>query len=116
MKFRLLALAALVGCATTSGARLDWNTDVRVVVTNQHWLDQVVYADCGFRTRVGVAGGLRTTTLRLPPSCVDRMVSFIADPIGSTSVSVSDGLTAMAGDRLALTIPAVANGYIFLSR
>lgn len=114
MKLRHLVMAALVGCASTSSA---WYTPpATVVVTNQHWLDQVIYADCGLRMRVGVAGGLRTTTLRLPAACVDRMVSFAADPIGSNSISVSDGLTAMAGDRLALTIPAVSNGYLFLSR
>ena len=113
MKLKLLALAALVGCASVPAGNLP---AASVVVTNDHWLDQVVYANCGTTIRVGVARGLGETTLRLPVACVDRSVSFTVDPIGSNSRSVSDAITAVAYDRLALTIPSYDNGYLFISR
>jgi hypothetical protein len=113
VRLRSLFLAALVGCATLPAGDLP---RADVVVTNQHWLDQVVYANCGVPVRLGVAGGLRTTTLRLPSPCLDRVVSFTVDPIGSNLISRSDGLSVVAGETLALQIPAYTNGYIFLSR
>jgi hypothetical protein len=105
-------MAALVGCATT----VHYRPTPTVVVTNQHWLDQVVYANCGPRVRMGVARGLGQTTLKLPYTCVDRVVSFTVDPIGSNRQSHSDAIATMVDDRLALEIPAVDNGYVFLSR
>lgn len=113
MKLRLLALAALVGCASIPAGNLP---AASVVVSNDHWLDHVVYANCGTQIRVGVARGLGETTLRLPVACVDRVVSFTVDPIGADRRSTSDAIGTVAYDRLALTIPSYDNGYIFLSR
>lgn len=113
MKLRHLVMAALVGCATFPASSLP---RADVVVSNRHWLDHVVYAECGSRVRIGVAGGLRTTTLHIPTACLDRVVSFAVDPIGANSVSRSDGLAVVAGETLALEIPAYTNGYVFLSR
>lgn len=104
----------LLACFTHSGIIPQLRAYVRV--RNDHWLEQVVYANCGSRIRTGVAGGNRETLLRVPRECFDREVVFTTDPIGSNEVSRSDGIALVAGDVLTLHIPAFYNGYLFLSR
>jgi hypothetical protein len=83
---------------------------------NQHWLEQVVYANCGGKVRIGIAGGLKETLLQVPFECLGRSTSFLTDPIGSEEVSMSDAVIVEAGDVWRVSIPAVFNGYLFLSK
>lgn len=104
----------LIACSTQTGIIPQLRAYVRV--QNDHWLDHVIYANCGGRIRVGVSGGVRQTLLRIPRGCEDRETAFAADPIGSYAVSRSDAMPVVAGDVLSLRIPAFFNGYLILYR
>ena len=111
---RALLMAVLVGCASAQASMPRSRAYLRV--RNDHWLEQVVYADCGAHIRMGAAGSMRETLLKVPRECEDRSVSFSTDPIGSAEVSRSDAVEARPGDVLRLHVPAFFNGYLFLSR
>jgi hypothetical protein len=110
---RLLGALLLCACA---GVQAIPQIRSYVRVRNDHWLEQVVYATCGSRVRIGVAPSLQETLLRVPRECEDRSVSFSSDPIGSHEVSRSDGMLMTSGDVVRLHIPAFFNGYLYLSR
>jgi len=106
-------LAVLTACASVQTVS---QTRAYLRVRNDHWLEQVVYANCGSKIRMGTATGIRETLLKVPRACEDRSVSFSTDPIGSNEISQSDALDVHAGDVLQLHVPALFNGYLFLSR
>ena len=79
-----------------------------VVVDNRGYSDMTIYVVSGARrTRVGTAGGLRQTSLTIPPSSIGNggSISFVADPIGGTRQSFSTEVYVRAGETITLTIP-----------
>lgn len=114
MKRVLLVFAVLTACVPASSVTPKLRSYLRV--RNDHWLEQVVYADCGAHIRMGTVGGINEALLRVPRACEDRNVFFSTDPIGAHDVSRSDALEIRPGDVLLLHVPAFFNGYLFLSR
>jgi hypothetical protein len=59
------------------------------------------------RVRLGMAPGLNTTTFRIPRDLVTGgSVRFLADPVGSARVPVSEEISVFPGDEIVLVIPA----------
>lgn len=77
-----------------------------VTVRNDNWLDAVVYAVRGAsRVRLGTVSGLSTTTLKAPTSYApDGTFQLLVDPIGSTTVFMTDGFVVSPGQRVELSI------------
>jgi len=115
---RLLLPLLLLFLVTCTSGTLDTPSRLRTYlrVVNNNWLEQVVYANCGSRIRIGVARGINETLLRIPEECVGREVFITTDPIGSSEISKSDALAVERGDVLDVVVPAIYNGYLFLSR
>lgn len=117
-----LALSAAACASSTSRdaagpapmARADSTADrtenaggIEVQVDNQSINDVSVYLlKAGSRWLVGQAGGLRTTTLRIPGSVtpVDLRVRLLADPIGGNRTAVTPLLIVPKGQRIYWTI------------
>jgi hypothetical protein len=77
-------------------------------VDNQSYTDMTIYVvRGGQRVRLGMAGGLKATTLTIPSTLVfgSTPMRFIADPIGAGRGPVSDEITVKAGDEVGLIIP-----------
>lgn len=106
-----LALTLTAGLVACGGARRtppDAQPETTVEVDNQGFLDMTIYLIAGSaRIRLGIAGGARVTTLRIPPQYVFGVSSlqFLADPIGGRRAPVSDTINVSPGDRLRLVIP-----------
>jgi hypothetical protein len=78
-------------------------------VDNQSIADMTIYAvRGGQRIRLGLATGLRVSTFTIPSSLIfgATPLKFLADPIGSNRLPVSDEITVSPGDVVTLTIPA----------
>ena len=115
--FRKTLLTLLLTACASTGAYP--RTYAWVRVKNSHWLEHVVYAQCGgANVRIGEARGLGNTTLRLPSWCVNlgRGVAFVVDPIGSPERSASDYIGVRPGETLILEIPPRTNGDLFVRR
>jgi hypothetical protein len=105
--FLTSALLILSTCMYSKGPQQpEQPTTLRV--DNQSLLDMTIYAIRGSqRVRLGIAGGLRVTTLTIPSSLVFGVTSmrFLADPIGSNRTPISEEITVAAGDEIGLLIP-----------
>ena len=110
---KLLLVAALCSvapaCASSSTNAAAASREVTtVVVDNQALLDMTIYVLRGSqRIRLGIAGGLQKTRLTIPTGVVNGASSlrFIADPIGSNRLPVSEEVTISEGDEIGLQIP-----------
>lgn len=105
----LLVAACLVvpACAST-GANASREEPAVVVVDNRALLDHTIYVLRGTqRVRLGVATGLRKTTLTIPTSVIlgATTLRFVADPIGGARNPVSEEINITPGDEIGLTIP-----------
>jgi hypothetical protein len=59
------------------------------------------------RVRIGTARGLSTTMLRIPHYLVTGgTLRFLADPLGSGRMPVSEEISVFSGDEIVLEIPA----------
>ncbi len=106
----VLALAvASLGCSTGRTARNADDGPVRTTidVQNQDFNDMTVYAVVnGSRTRLGIAGGNKTTVLTIPDYLINgtTFMRFVADPIGGNRTPVSEEVDVSAGDQLVMVI------------
>lgn len=77
-----------------------------VEVTNNNWLDMVVYASrAGFRVRLGTVTSLERETFSMPSTMeTGGEVRLIASPIGLNAVYRSDPISVSPGQRVAFTI------------
>jgi hypothetical protein len=77
-----------------------------VTVRNDNWLDAVVYAVRGAsRVRLGTVSGLSVATLKAPSSYApDGTFQLLVDPIGSSTVYMTDGFVVSPGQRVELSI------------
>ena len=100
------SVAACGGARTRSAPNPDAETTVRVV--NQGFLDRTIYLVANSqRVRLGQVTGNSTAVLRIPRQYVFGASSlrFIADPIGSNVVPISESISVSPGDQVTLTIP-----------
>lgn len=109
-KLRWLALLTVVAfipaCAT--GKNYQERPRTMVEVDNQSLADMTVYILRGSqRVRLGIASGLRTTTLTIPQGIVfgATALRFLADPIGGRVTPVSEEITVSEGQTVVLRIP-----------
>ncbi len=108
----LLALAiAVSGCIWRSsepepGPLPPLAADTRVDVTNNNWLDMVIYASRnGSRIRLGTVTSLETESFAMPPSLEHAgELRLIASPIGRNGSYSSDPVSVWPGQRVAFTI------------
>ena len=111
--FVVASLVALVaGCASGSRSQklpgLTPSTQIRV--ENQAFLDMVIYLIIGSqRIRLGQASGNSTTVLDIPSQYVfgPTSMQFVADPVGSSRMPISESITVSPGDVVTLRIPPV---------
>jgi hypothetical protein len=106
----ILASALLSACASSGSNAAATNRDepATIVVDNRALLDMTIYALRGSqRVRLGIANGLNKTRLTIPASLIVGATSlrFLADPIGSNRMPVSEEINVVAGDEIGLTIP-----------
>jgi hypothetical protein len=102
----LVAVLACAPAATQSGASSLTSSSISLTVTNQNWLDVVVYAIRGMtRVRIGNVTGNMSAQLKIPESLiVAGQVQLMADPIGSTERYVSDPINVAPDERVQLTV------------
>ena len=114
MKNRSLALALFflfaAACSTlpagSGGASQNQRAAVRV--ENQGFADMTVYAArSSERVRLGLVPGHSSAVFDIPAGLVSGLtpLRFIADPIGSTRLSVSEEIMVAPGDSVVMTIP-----------
>jgi hypothetical protein len=106
----LLVAACLImpACATSGASNQREESQATVTIDNRALLDHTIYVLRGAqRVRLGVATGLRKTTLVIPGGLIlgSTTLRFIADPIGSTRNPVSEEIHISPGDEIGLTIP-----------
>ena len=105
----LLALAPTLGCRTGgAAANADSGTATTTIdVQNNDFNDMRVYVVVnGQRTRLGIAPGLKTTVLTIPPYLVfsGSTLRFVGDPIGGHRTPVSEEIDVSPGDQLQMVI------------
>ena len=109
----LLFAASLVTTACASGGRKPDPLDLdatTLVVDNQSLLDMTIYVLRGSqRVRLGTATGLSKTRLTIPQSVVRAAMTlrFIADPVGSNRLPVSEEVSVSESDEIGIRIPPV---------
>jgi hypothetical protein len=104
----LFAPAACGGSRRAEPASGDVQVETTLRVENQGFLDRIIYVVAGAqRVRLGQVSGNTTTTLRIPSQYVfgATQLQFIADPIGSNRVPISQAITVVPGDEVTLVIP-----------
>lgn len=92
--------------ASTSGAAREART-ATVVVENRNWSDMTVYAvHGGMRYRLGTVTSMTTARFRLPERSMvtTQALRLVADPIGSSTGYVSQGVQVYPGQQVAFTI------------
>ena len=113
MKLRALALVSFVAMLTAcygmaqTGAGSS-QPPTALSVDNQSFADMSIFASrSGQRVRLGIATGNSRTVFTIPSGLVTGMATlrFVADPIGSSRVSVSEEITVSPGDTVVLLIP-----------
>jgi hypothetical protein len=109
---RPLLLSLLLGACSHGGGspRVAPKTDAAatVEVQNQGFADMTIYVlPRGARVRLGLAGGHSTSRFPIPAYALvgDRLVRFLADPIGGTREPVTEEILVNPGDTVELTIP-----------
>ncbi|CAN5170032.1 hypothetical protein BH23GEM2_BH23GEM2_03700 [soil metagenome] len=103
-----LALTLTACAATVPGPAGDpTRGSATVIVDNQSTLQMRIYATRGTqRVRLGEARALQTTSLRIPPDLATGFaIRFIADPIGSNRMPISEEITVWPGDTVEIRIP-----------
>lgn len=109
--FLALSLAFATAACGASRARPDTadpNAVTTLRVVNQGYLDRTIYlVENSQRVRLGQVTGNSTMVLRIPKQYVfgASTLRFIADPIGSNAVSISQSITVSPGDQVELMIP-----------
>jgi hypothetical protein len=108
----LLAMVA-AGCSRAGSGNQEGplpstppRTSVRV--ENRNFLDMNVYVLEGSRrVRLGTAGGVSTTILRIPANLLFGTTSlrFQMDPIGGRATPITHEVAAQPGDEIILIIP-----------
>ena len=102
----LAATLALAACAHQPSYATEEsapNAPVAVVVTNNNWMDVVVYAvSYGNKTRLGSVTTGMEQRFRLPASMLVQSGSFYleAHPVGSNEVYRSDPIMVNPGNRV----------------
>ena len=109
---RVFALAAmcmtLAVCSRNPRPSANPNEKTTLRVENQGFSDMTIYAlQGGQRIRLGLATGNTTSTFTIPDYLLGagNTIRFLADPVGSTRVPVSDEISVHPGDQVTLTIP-----------
>jgi hypothetical protein len=105
----LIAAAGFIAACGYKRAPLNPEAETTLEVDNQATLDMTIYVLRGSeRIRLGIAGGLKTTILKIPPRLIfgATTLRFMADPIGSNRTPVSDEIIVSAGDQVTLRIPS----------
>ncbi|HJU87762.1 MAG TPA: hypothetical protein VJ672_00120 [Gemmatimonadaceae bacterium] len=98
-----LALMVLVvnGCFLFGGKRTaDANEPVVLTVENHHWNDVTIsYVKDGVANRLGVATAASTAYFQIPSHALTSqgIISFMADPVGASSVLRSESVSVKAG-------------------
>ena len=114
MKNRLIAISLFLlltaACSTLPAGSGGPNQDQRaaVRVENQGFADMTVYAArSSERVRLGLVPGHSSTVFDVPAGLVSGStpLRFIADPIGSNRLSVSEEIMVAPGDTVVMTIP-----------
>jgi hypothetical protein len=105
--FVLVAAGLLAACAySRAAANAQEETTVRV--DNQATLDMNIYVLRGSeRIRLGTVTGLSTQVLRIPKNIIfgATPLRFLADPIGSGRMPVTEEVVVAPGDQVGLRIP-----------
>jgi len=107
-KALFLAACLVVPACASTGANASREEPATLVVDNRALLDHTIYVLRGAqRVRLGVATGLRKTTLTIPAGIIlgSTTLRFLADPIGGSRNPVSEEINISAGDEIGLTIP-----------
>jgi hypothetical protein len=114
----LMVGALLLGCAPAahrSGPLLR-SGDVQLVVTNDGWLDQVIYTYyLGQKNRIGTITGFSTGVLRIPSRLLapDNTVQLLVHPIGGDTDFITDVVTLGSDDHPELTInPSLNSAFL----
>jgi hypothetical protein len=102
-----MAVLSVSSCIRRAPGAVDPRADATVRVENRGLADMTIYiVNQTQRIRLGMAPGLNTTTLRIPPDLVrGGTVRFLADPVGSARAPVSEEISVFPGDELVLVIP-----------
>lgn len=106
-QFLTVSTAFLAACASRRNPS-STQEETTLLVDNQAVLDMTIYVLRGSeRIRLGTAGGLKTTLLKIPPQLIfgATTLRFLADPIGANRTPVSDEIIVTAGDQVTLRIP-----------
>jgi hypothetical protein len=108
----LLLLSLLLGACSHGGGSpkvaSDPNAAATVEVQNQGFPDMTIYVlSQGVRVRLGLAGGHSTSRFPIPGYLLrgERLVRFVADPIGGSRQPVSEEIAVQPGETVELTIP-----------
>ena len=104
-----LSLTLAVCGRTPATENAEPGGETTLVVDNQSTLQVTVYAlRDSQRQRLGTAGALATTRLRIPDNLVFGVTSlrFLVDPVGSRRTPISEEIMVVAGDEVTLVIPA----------
>jgi hypothetical protein len=102
-------LLFLSACGGAGGRSPQPRERTTVTVENQAWLDMNVFAlEGSSRHRLGTVTATSTRTFDIPAALVGtgRQLSFLADPIGSSTQATSYAMFVRPGDNVTLTIPA----------
>lgn len=106
----LIVWAALgLGCTHALG-RSDgpaFENGVELIVTNNNWLDEVVYSyHAGQRIRIGTVTGLSTAVLHVPAHAIQppNGLQLLVHPIGGFRDELTDLVTLAPGQHPELTI------------
>ena len=103
-----VGLIASAGCAgrRASGERSWSRPPTSVRVSNQNWMDVVVFTVRGStRIRVGAVNALSEATLSLSAAAsLDGSLQLLLDPIGSERVYVTEAIVVGPGQQVELTI------------
>jgi hypothetical protein len=104
----VLAAAGLLAACAYSRAAANPQEETTVRVDNQGTLDMNIYVLRGAeRIRLGTVTGLSTQVLKIPKNIIfgATPLRFLADPIGSSRMPVSEEIVVTAGDQVTLRIP-----------
>lgn len=104
-----LLAAASVGCGSKSEPQtgpMSQVQDATVQVTNNNWLDMVVYATRnGTRVRLGMVTSMDQEVFSLPSNLISNTnVQLIASPIGANRSYSSEPLNVWPGQRVQFII------------
>ena len=106
--FVAAAAAVLLSACASAGTRRNPDEPTYLSVDNRAVLDMTIYVvRSSQRIRLGTANGLSTTRLTIPSNIVfgATTLRFLADPIGSGRLPISDDITVIAGDEVTMIIP-----------